>query len=132
MELVGIALSIPVAFVVSALYCLLLSRVVLKFERSIRYLRAASYAVLALFAIEVLLLITLGSVRSSALIGRGFYATHLFIFFSGPPALANILVLRRRSKQSFKWYTVACVCTIFAFLLVLLQYGVSESLYGIE
>ena len=131
MELVGIALSIPIAFVASALYCLLLSRVVIKFERPIRYLRAGSYGVLALFAVELLLLNTLGSVRSSALIGRGFYVTHLVIFFCGPPALANLLVLRKRSKESFAWYAVFA-CTVFAFLLVLLQYDVSESLYGIE
>ncbi len=33
MELFGIAFSIPVAFVASMLYCLLLARVVAKFER---------------------------------------------------------------------------------------------------
>jgi len=132
MELAGIAEAVPVAFVISALYCLLLARVVLKFERAIRWLRVASYLMLALFGVELVLLMTLGSVRSSALIGRGFYVTHLAIFFLAPPALANLLVLRKRAGSSATWYVAAAVCTVFAFLLVLIQYSVSESLYGIE
>jgi len=132
MELVGLALSIPAAFVISALYSLLISRVVLKFECPIPYLRAASYFVLASFGVELLLLITFGPVRSRDLLGRGFWAAHLGIFFLGPPALANLLVLRRRRARSFTWCQAALVCTMFAFVLVVIQYSVSESLYGIQ
>jgi hypothetical protein len=133
MELFGIVLSIPVAFVASLLYCLLLDRLVLKMEVPSRWLRRGSLLILALFAVELILLVTLGPVRSRGLLGSGFYAAHLILFFLGPPALANLLVLRRpRGGVLAKWYVAAAACTVFAFFLVLLQYSVSEALYGID
>jgi hypothetical protein len=132
MELFGIALSIPVAFVASMVYCLFLTRVVLTLERPSRWLRFASWLVLGLFAFELLLLVTKGPVRSRGLFGPGFYIVHLALFFLGPPALANLLVLRRSRGFFVEWYVAGALCTVFAFFLVLLQYSVSESLLGIE
>ena len=132
MELFGIALSIPVAFVASMLYCFFLDRVVLKFERSRRWLLFTSYFVLALFAAELVLLLTLGTVGSNDLLGPSFYVVHLVLFFASVPALANSIVLRQRRGFVATWYIAGALCTVFAFFLVLLQYSVSESLYGIE
>jgi hypothetical protein len=132
MELFGIAFSIPVAFVASMLYCLFLARVVVNFERPRRWLRFTSRLVLALFAAELALLVSLGSVRSRGLLGPSFYVVHLIFFFLGAPALANLLVLRPRRGFFAKWYVAGALCTVFAFFLVLLQYTVSESLYGID
>ena len=67
-------------------------------------------------------------VRSRALFGPGFYVVHLALFFLCAPALANLLVLRHRER----WYFVPFACAGLALFLVLLQYGVSESLYGIN
>ena len=55
MELFGIALSVPVAFVASMLYCFFLDRVVLKFEGPRRWLLFTSYFVLAFFSQQSLL-----------------------------------------------------------------------------
>ena len=132
MELFGIAFSIPVAFVASMLYCLLLARVIAKYEQPSRWLRVTSCLVLASFACELALLVSLGTVRSRSLLGPGFYVAHLILFFLGPPALANLLVLRTQNGFIAKWYVAGALCTVFAFFLVLLQYTVSESLYGIE
>jgi hypothetical protein len=132
MEPFGIALSIPVAFVASMLYCFFLDRVVLKFERSRWWLRFASYFVLAFFAAELVMLLTLGTMRSRAILGHAFYVVHLILFFISVPALANFLVLRQRRGFIASWYIAGAQCTIFAFFLVLLQYSVSEALYGIE
>jgi hypothetical protein len=132
MEMLGIVLSIPVAFVASMLYSFFLSRVVLKYERLSRWLRFTSCFFLGLFACELGLLVTLGSVRSRGLLGPGFYVAHLAFFFMGPPALANLLVLRPRPGFLTNWYVAGVFCTLFAFFLVLLQYSVSESLYGID
>jgi hypothetical protein len=132
MELLGIVLSIPVAFVTSMLYCLFLARVLSKFERPSRWLRVASRIVLVSFAAELILLITQGSVRSRGLLGPGFYVAHVVLFFLGPPALANLLVLRPRPGLLGTWYVAGAICTAFAFFLVLLQYTVSESLFGID
>jgi len=131
MEILGIVLSIPVAFVASAVYCFLVSRFVLRREVLRRALWLASAALMILFGIEVTLLITIGALRSQAIVGPAFYAAHLAIFFLGPPALANLLILPRR-RGATQWYWTVPLCTLFAFVLVLLQVGVSEALYGVE
>jgi hypothetical protein len=133
MELFGLALSIPVALVASMLYCFFLDRVVLKFERPRCWLLFTSYVVLAFFAAELVMLEILGAARSSAILGRSFfYFAHLTLFFLGIPSLANFLLLNQRRRLALGWYGAAFLCTVFGFFLVLVQYGVSESLYGIE
>jgi hypothetical protein len=132
MELLSIVLSIPLAFVSSMLYCLFLARVLLRFERVSRWLRIVSRIVMASFAAEIILLVTLGPVRSRGLLGPGFYIAHVILFFLSTPALANLLVLRPRPGAVGTWYVAGTICTAFAFFLVLLQYTVSESLFGID
>ena len=130
MELVGIALSVAVAFVASLIYSILITTAVRRFDRLRRALWWASTAVLGWFAVEVVLLVIVGAVRARTLLGPAFYGLHLAVFFLGPPALANILLLGRRVLR--RWYWVVPICTLFAFVLVLLQYGVSEALYGVD
>lgn len=129
MELLGIAFSIPISFAASMLYCFFLDRVLLKYEKPSRWLRFSSYFVLALFAAELVAVFTVGAVRSRAILGPSFYVDHLVLFFISVPSLANFLILRRRPVT---WYVAGVLCTVFAFFLVLLQYSVSESLYGID
>lgn len=136
MELYAIMFSIPVAFVTSMAYCALLPAIVRKFEWLRRFLCASSFFILGLFLFEVVFLLSLGAVRSRAVIGPAFYVIHVFLFFLGTPALASVLVLRKPhsiiGRIFRKWYVAGTVCAIFGFLLVLLQYEVSESLYGIN
>jgi hypothetical protein len=82
--------------------------------------------------IELVLLITIGAVRSRGLLGPGFYVAHVIFFFLCPPALANVLVLRPKTGVVSQWWVAGALCTVLAFCLVLLQYGVSEALYGID
>lgn len=130
MELLAIALSIPVAFVASFAYCLFIAKVVGRFDRVSRVLWWLSIAVLLWCGVEVSILGTVGAVRARTLLGPGFYVAHLIVFLLGTPALANVLLLRRGTRT--RWYLVVPLCTVFAFALVLLQYGVSEALYGID
>ena len=132
MELLGIALSVPIAFITSMFYCFLLDRAVLKLGRPRRWLRFMSYFVLALFAAELVILLTVGPVRSRAILGPSFYVAHVVLFFISVPALANSLVLNQSRGLVARWYVAGALCTVFAFFLVLLQYSVSESLYGID
>lgn len=131
MEMFGIVLSIPVAFVACLVYCLILAKVVVHIELLRRAMWAISLGVLMLFAIEVTLLVTLGAVRSRGFIGPTFYVAHLALFLLGTPALANLLVLWK-PRGILRWYWAVLICTLFAFGSVLLQYGVSEALYGID
>jgi hypothetical protein len=132
MELFGIALSVPIAFVASMLYCLFLGLLMVRFARPSRWLRFTSLFVLGLFAAELVFLVSIGSVRTRGLLGPHFYAAHICLFFLCTPALANSLVLRPSRGLVSKWYVAGALCTVFAFFLVLLQYTVSESLYGID
>jgi hypothetical protein len=132
MELLGIVLSVPVAFVCSMLYCALLAKVIARFQKVSRFLYVISALVLILFVLELVLLVTLGAVRSRGLFGPTFYVVHIALFFLVTPALASVLILRRSSGLLRTWYVAGVICTAFAFFLVLLQYSVSESLYGID
>ena len=132
MELFGIMASVPVALTFCMLYCLAVVKFISKLRRLSYILKFVSILVLAVFVVEIVLLITVGSVRSRAFFGPGFYITHIVLFFLGPPALANVLLLRIGGRMASQWYTAGFICTVFAFILVLLQYTVSESLYGID
>jgi hypothetical protein len=132
MEIFGILFSIPAAFVVSMLYCLLLAKVISRFDSLGSWLQIASQIVLALFGVELALLVTLGAVRSRGILGPGFYVVHVALFFLCTPALANLLVLHRNGGIFARWYLAPVLCTALALVLVLLQYDVSESLYGIN
>jgi len=127
-EIFGIILSIPAAFVVSMIYCLFVAKVVTRPERLIWWVRRASQVVLVLLVVEVIFVVLIGAVRSRAVVGSTSYTAHLFLFFICTPALANLLVFRHRER----WYFVPFACTALAFCLVLFQYSVSESLYGIN
>ena len=132
MELFGILLSIPVAFVASVVYCFLLATVLIRFDMLRRWMWWASLVVLIGFGVEILILATLGAVRARHIIGPVFYVAHLAVFLLGTPALANVLILRSRPARRFRWYWAIPLCTAFALVLVLLQYGVSEALFGID
>jgi hypothetical protein len=114
MELFGIAFSIPVAFVASMLYCLLLARVIAKYEEPSRWLRVTSCLVLASFAGELALLVSLGSVRSRSLLGLRFYVAHVILFFLGPPALAISLFFEHRMdfSPSGMWQVHSAPCSL--------------------
>ena len=131
MEVLGIALSVPVAFAACLVYCFLLARIVIHLDRLRRALWAASAFVLLAVAVEVALLATLGAVRSRAIIGPAFYVGHVALFFLGPPALGNLLVLWP-PRGMVRWYWAVPLCTLLAFGLVLLQYGVSDALFGVD
>ena len=129
MELFGIMFSIPVAFGMNMVYCALLTKVPCVSDRPYAFLYVPSLVVLGMFLVEMVLLVWLGAVGSRTLVGSAFYLAHLTVFFLGAPALANVLVLR---PVSCRWYVAGVTCTVFALFLILMQYGVSEALYGIN
>jgi hypothetical protein len=131
-ELFAIVLSVPVAVVMSMGYCAILAKVVRKLDGVRRPLYSASLVLLGLFLVELVLLVMLGAVRSRAIVGPGFYVAHVVFFFLGTPALANALILGGRGSLVSRWCVAGAICTIFAVMLVLLQYHVSEALYGLN
>jgi hypothetical protein len=57
---------------------------------------------------------------------------HLAVFFLGVPAMANVLVVKKRETWLGSGLAVGAICAGLALLIVLTQYGVSEALYGID
>jgi hypothetical protein len=132
MENFTIMFSLPAAFLASCLYVLFLVFVVRPRSRLSLWLWWAAVPILGTLAIELLLLATLGTLRSRAVVGPAFYPVHSVLFFVCPPALANLLVLRQRRAVMLWSCTAVLCCTVFGFGSVLLQYAVSEALYGVE
>ena len=130
MEIFGIILSIPVALVASTIYITFIRWIVGKLPRLDTPLILGGGTILAIFAVAIIFLATIGAVKSRAIIGSTFYGLHLAIFFLGVPALANVLVLPDRGRITTP--LAVTLCTVFAFILVLMQYGVAEALYGID
>jgi len=129
-ELFAIVLSVPTAFVASAIYCFLVTKLV----ASLPFLRpifvGTSTFVLGLLGLECILLITAGPVRGREVIGPIFYPIHSALFVLDVPALANVLVLKNRPGFVGRWYIAAPMCAVLALALVLMQYHVTDSLYG--
>ncbi len=131
METFGLLLSFPGAMVLSAVYRLLLLKAIERFRWIPSVFTPASFFVFALLAIELALLAKFGAVGSRRLVGPLFSVGHAIVFLLGTPALANLLVFGK-SKIAARWYAVVPLCGVLAFLLVFMQYDVSEQLYGLD
>src|SRR4051812_31619016 len=131
MELFGIMLSIPVAFVASVVYAAILKRVALP-KALTTAMAAVSILVLVGLAAEWVALATVGAVACRAAIGPPFYLAHLAIFLLAIPALVNLLVLKAPDSAWSSWVAVGFFGSMLALPVVITQYGVSEALYGID
>jgi hypothetical protein len=131
-ENVGIVLSVPAGFVCSVVYGFLLNRFVWQRSALRRAMRFVSLVVLGLIVVEVILLASMGAVRARQVFGPTFYGVHLVLFFAALPSLANVLMLKNTKPRRRYMLVVGCACAIFALSIVLMQYGVSEALYGIN
>lgn len=132
MEIFGILFSVPVVFVLILGYGALLCRVVATHDRFSQFFRIASGVILGFLAIEVVLLASKGPIRCRQIFGVGFEVVHLILFFLATPSLATLLILRGRSRPPGSRFAAAAACALFALLHVLLQYGVSEALHGVD
>jgi hypothetical protein len=135
MEMFGILGSIPAAFCASAIYAAILRSVILRPWLK-HLLISASAAILGGLGGEWILLGTVGAVRGRQILGPCFYPMHLIVFFLAVPALANLLVLRRRDSVLGavlgSWVVVGILGAVLALPVVLTQYSVSEALYGVD
>ncbi len=132
METLGIMLSMFAAFAGVSVYSVLLNRLVAPRHLLRRAVLAVSIAVLGAFFLEVVLVTTLGAVASRALLGPSFTVAHVVLFLGAIPALAGVLTLATPRGFGEEWSVVAAICAVCAPGVVLMQYGVSEALFGID
>jgi hypothetical protein len=132
MEIFGILFSIPVAACASIVYSLLVVRLsFINRGYALIMIRALSGIILALIVLEIAVVSTIGAVEARTLAGPTFNVIHITLFFLGVPSLANLFVLGKEDAANSWKYSVT-PCTVLAFVLVMMQISVSESLYGID
>jgi hypothetical protein len=132
MELFGIAFSVPVALVTSAAYSFFLGKFARPRVRLSKTLMFLSIAVLSAWVIEFIAVISFGGAGLNEWFGPLFYRVHLVLFFLAVPSLAAVVMLQTVRPALAKWYIAAVICTVFALIAVLLQYAVSEAIFGID
>lgn len=132
MECFAITLSLPAGLCAGLGYSYFINKFVAQFPRLSKLFVWVSGVVLVGLIIEFVLLITIGAVESRGLLGPTFSIAHFIIFILGTPALANILVLPQKVPFLGRWYVAGVLCGCLFTVLVIMQYHVAKSLYGID
>jgi hypothetical protein len=130
MELFGLMFSLPASFIATVVYAHILNLTVKRSPLVSRLFVIASCVVLSLLVLEFIGVATAGPLHLRRTIGPHFYTLHVVLFFLGVPALANLMQLQKRVLLITKWAITGCVCACLGFSVFLLQFVVSESLYG--
>src|ERR1700690_3400101 len=132
MELYGIILSVPMAFVASSIYSGIIKRLTMKWEFLTTPILWLSVLSLSLIIMEFLGMSKFGTIKLQETIGQLYYPIHVCLFLSALPSLVN--VMRRQGKSPFlsKWYVIGITFAFCGLCVVLMQYTVFESLYGVD
>ena len=132
MEMYGIILSIPAAFLCGSIYAILIGKIIKKWNKSIVSLQWMSVVILALVLFEVVGVTVIGTLKLREIIGVAYYQIHILLFFSTLPSVVNIMKIQKQIPFLSRWYIIGIACALIGFGIVILQYGVSEALYGIN
>lgn len=130
METFAILFAIPASLVAAFVYSHLLTWTTDQYPLLAAFLKPPSWIVLVFVVVELLVVSAseVSHVRSS--IGERIWDfVQILSGLLGTPALANVLLLR--PEPISKWVVVPA-CGAIAIVLVVLQYTVSEQLYGID
>jgi hypothetical protein len=131
MESLGIMLSFPMSFIFSFLatsaYSHVLKRIVSRWNQISKWILWPSYVILTLLIIEIICVITIGSLDITKIVGFNYYrAVNLTIFCLAVPSLANLIQLQAKFSSLAKWYITALICACVGVGLVVLQYVIAE------
>jgi hypothetical protein len=132
LELFGIIFSIPGAFLASVTYRCLLSWFSEIYPLAAPMIFFASRCVLIAILMEWAALATWSAVELHQFLGVFYYKFHSLLFFAGTPSLINVIVLADPQKRRWITHLVLPLATLLGFNLVVVQYSVSESIFGIE
>jgi hypothetical protein len=130
MELLGLVIAIPAVVAANVVYALVARFGLTRLPRLRPWLLCVSYLVVAIAALDIIAVLTLGAVATRTWVGPAFSWFHLVVFLFGAPSLANVLILTRRGVWFRHWYATAALCCAFGVFLVFFQVGVGDALYG--
>jgi hypothetical protein len=117
--------------VAAPLFCFVLARFIRPHLNIARVLFYGSIVGLSLFALDLLSVSMFGAVRIRQVIGPAYFPAHAFATLLSAAFLAGSLLLGRRNLAS-RWILVAVMSWVFGVFSIFYQYGVAESLYGID
>lgn len=132
MEMFGAILAIPVSFVSSGLYSVFLFAFIKPHAKLSTFLFWPSLVVLTALSWEIVLTILVGPKGLEELMGPTYFRIHVGIFFLSVPSLVNAIALQRRFSIISKWYIIAPACSILTILIIMLQFYVTDILFGID
>ena len=135
MELFGLLIAAPVAFVASLGYATLLLAIFNFLPVLGRVLVVTSLGVVTVIAVELVFLTTIGAKGTYARLGHWFTAMHFLGFFLAPPAVANLVFHFASRRNLKKWVTVlaATACCWAACMTALLGHiEVDERIVGTD
>jgi hypothetical protein len=132
MEVFGIIFSVPVIFAASNIYVFIIGKVIARPRFLAGPLWWISVLLVAMAILESICAMALGPVRLREIIGPSYYGVHVTLFVLAVPGLVNIMKLQERIRFLTKWYVIGTSSALFGLCVILLQYAVSEGLYGID
>jgi hypothetical protein len=132
MEVFAIILSLPGGLLIGLIYAAVADALASQFRWLAKPVFCTSIIILVGLVLELVLLATMGAVRSRGLLGPSFLLIHFVSFVLGAPALANVLVVPRPMRYRGHQIVAGVAFGLMFMGLVILQYGVSEALYGIN
>jgi hypothetical protein len=132
MEIFGIVLSFPASFIFATIYAFVVGKIVTKWKMVSAPLLWISAVVLSLVLLEIIGVITVGILKLCETLGPIYYPTHSLLFFGTLPSTVNIMRIQRKIPILSRWYLIGGVCAMIGLGIVVLQYGVSEALYGVN
>jgi hypothetical protein len=128
MEGFSLLLSFPVAIVASLIYMIILEKTIKRWNFVSKLFVYVSVWVLVLFLLELACVSVFGPINLRRVIGSQYYMIHLYVFLVATPAMANIFALWFKFKK--RLMVGAIVCGVVGTSSALLQYTISNSLFG--
>ena len=132
MEGFALILNMPLSFVLSSVYSILLIRFIKPHTKLSTFMFWPSSVVIYALILETILVTAIGPNGLVELLGSSYFQIHLGIFILSVPSLVTILALQKKFPKISKWYITALICVALATHVLLLQYHVTDSLFGIQ
>ena len=106
MELFGILLSAPFLLVASVVYAVLVGKVNGRWPICSKPLLWASFAVITLFMVEVIAVVSVNPIAIREAIGSLYYPVHLILFFLIVPSIVNVMRIQRRFRAFSRLWAI--------------------------
>lgn len=133
MESLAICCSLPMGWLLSAVYCVVLVPRIKAFPRARQWVLLGSLAVVSCFAYELALLGQFGVRGAMARMGPWFSVVHPVVLLLTAPALANALLLPRFLERIPGRPLIATLlCGVLSLVLALLLYTVDDYMHGVD